>query len=56
MASGVSWPRLIAQIAFASLAIDASLGYDERRDAQNAADNAAYAAAYDDCNPKDTSK
>ena len=41
-------------IAFASLAIDASLGYDERRDAQNAADNAAYAAAYDDCNPKDT--
>ena len=45
---------LLVLIAFASLAIDASLGYDERRDAQNAADNAAYAAAYDDCNPKDT--
>lgn len=45
---------MLVLIAFASLAIDASLGYDERRDAQNAADNAAYAAAYDDCNPKDT--
>lgn len=45
---------MLVLIAFAALALDASLGYDERRDAQNAADNAAYAAAYDDCNPKDT--
>jgi hypothetical protein len=43
---------LLVLLAFAALAIDAGLGYDERRDLQNAADNAAYAAAYEDCDPQ----
>ena len=46
---------MLLLLAMSSLAVDASIGFDERRDAQNAADNAAYAAAYDDCNPKLTS-
>lgn len=43
---------LLLILAFVSLAIDASFGYDERRDLQNAADNAAYAAAYESCSPR----
>lgn len=42
---------LFMLIGFAALAIDAGLGYDDRRGTQNAADNAALAAAWEDCNP-----
>ena len=43
---------LFLLLGFVALAIDASLGYDERRDLQNAADNAALAAAYESCSPR----
>lgn len=42
---------LLLLVGFVSLAIDASMGYDDRRDTQNAADNAALAAAWEACNP-----
>jgi Flp pilus assembly protein TadG len=42
---------LLALMGFAALAIDAGFGYSERRGTQNAADNAALAAAWEDCNP-----
>ena len=43
---------LLVLIGFSALAIDAGLGYSERRGTQNAADNAALAAAWEDCNPQ----
>ncbi len=42
---------LLMLMGFASLAIDAGLGFDDRRGTQNAADLAALAAAWQDCNP-----
>jgi hypothetical protein len=39
-------------MAFASFAIDAGLGFDDRRGTQNAADLAALAAAWQSCNPE----
>lgn len=44
---------LLVLLGFTALAIDAGLGYSERRGTQNAADNAALAAAWEDCNPAD---
>lgn len=43
---------LLVLMGFTALAIDAGMGYSERRGTQNAADNAALAAAWQDCNPK----
>ncbi len=43
---------LLMLFGFAALAIDAGLGYNDRRGTQNAADNAALAAAWEACNPK----
>ena len=43
---------LLMLMGFAALAIDAGLGYSDRRGTQNAADNAALAAAWEQCNPK----
>ena len=43
---------LLMLMGFAALAIDAGLGYSDRRGTQNAADNAALAAAWEKCNPK----
>ncbi len=42
---------LLVLMGFASLAIDAGLGFDDRRGTQNAADLAALAAAWQHCNP-----
>lgn len=42
---------LLLLMGFVSLAIDSSMGYDDRRDTQNSADNAALAAAWEACNP-----
>ena len=39
-------------MAFASIALDLSAGYESRRQTINAADAAALAAAWEDCNPK----
>jgi hypothetical protein len=39
-------------MGFASLAVDAGFGLNDRRDTQNAADIAALAAAWEDCNPR----
>jgi len=47
---------LLVLVAFLALAIDAGLGYDDRRGSQNAADNAALAAAWEDCNPTNSPK
>ncbi len=42
---------LLMLFGVVSLAIDAGFGYNERRGTLNAADNAALAAAWEDCNP-----
>lgn len=42
---------LLVLMAFAALAMDGGLGFDDRRGTQNAADNAALAAAWEACNP-----
>lgn len=42
---------LLVLMGFVALAVDAGLGYDDRRGTQNAADNAALAAAWEACNP-----
>lgn len=42
---------LLLLMGFTSLAIDAGLGFDDRRGTQNAADLAALAAAWQHCNP-----
>ncbi len=44
---------LLVLLAAASFAIDIGLGFNERRDIQNAADNAALAAAFEQCNPRE---
>jgi hypothetical protein len=44
---------LLLLVGFAALAIDGGLGFDQRRGTQNAADNAALAAAWEECNPRD---
>lgn len=44
---------LVLLVGFAALAIDGGLGFDQRRGTQNAADNAALAAAWEECNPRD---
>ena len=44
---------LFVLVGFAALAIDGGLGFDQRRGTQNAADNAALAAAWEACNPRD---
>ena len=44
---------LLVLVGFAALAIDGGLGFDQRRGTQNAADNAALAAAWEACNPRD---
>ena len=46
---------LLLLVGFAALAIDGGLGFDQRRGTQNAADNAALAAAWEACNPRDSS-
>ena len=43
---------LLVLMAFASIALDLSAGYESRRQTINAADSAALAAAWEDCNPK----
>ncbi|MGH8952969.1 MAG: pilus assembly protein TadG-related protein [Acidimicrobiia bacterium] len=43
---------LLVLVGFAALAIDGGLGFDQRRGTQNAADNAALAAAWEECNPR----
>lgn len=43
---------LLVLMAFASIALDLSAGYESRRQTLNAADSAALAAAWEDCNPK----
>jgi Putative Flp pilus-assembly TadE/G-like len=45
---------LFVLVGFAALAIDGGLGFDQRRGTQNAADNAALAAAWEACNPRDS--
>ena len=45
---------LLVLVGFAALAIDGGLGFDQRRGTQNAADNAALAAAWEACNPRDS--
>jgi Flp pilus assembly protein TadG len=42
---------LLVLMGFTALALDAGLGYSERRGTQNAADLSALAAAWEDCNP-----
>lgn len=44
---------LLVLMAFTSIALDLSSGYESRRQTINAADSAALAAAWEDCNPKD---
>lgn len=44
---------LLVLMAFTSIALDLSSGYESRRQTLNAADAAALAAAWEDCNPKD---
>jgi Putative Flp pilus-assembly TadE/G-like len=44
---------MLVLVGFAALAIDGGLGFDQRRGTQNAADNAALAAAWEACNPRD---
>jgi hypothetical protein len=46
---------LLMLMGFAALAIDAGMGYNDRRGTQNAADLAALAAAWEDCNPASAS-
>jgi Flp pilus assembly protein TadG len=46
---------LLVLMGFTAYALDISLGFDERRDTQNAADNSALAAAWEACNPKASS-
>jgi len=43
---------LLVLMAFVSIALDLSAGYESRRQTLNAADAAALAAAWEDCNPK----
>lgn len=43
---------LLVLMAFTSIALDLSAGYESRRQTLNAADSAALAAAWEDCNPK----
>lgn len=43
---------LLLLLGFSALAVDAGLGYDTRRGTTNAADNAALAAAWEECNPQ----
>ena len=43
---------LLVLMAFTSIALDLSAGYESRRQTINAADSAALAAAWEDCNPK----
>lgn len=43
---------LLVLMAFTSVALDLSAGYESRRKTLNAADSAALAAAWEDCNPK----
>jgi uncharacterized membrane protein len=43
---------LLVLMAFASIALDLSVGYESRRQTLNAADSAALAAAWEACNPK----
>ena len=43
---------LLVLMAFTSMALDLSAGYESRRQTINAADSAALAAAWEDCNPK----
>lgn len=43
---------LLVLMAFVSIALDLSAGYESRRQTLNAADSAALAAAWEDCNPK----
>jgi len=43
---------LLVLLGFTALAIDAGVGYNDRRGTQNAADLAALAAAWEDCNPQ----
>ena len=43
---------LLVLMALVSLAVDGGLGFNERRGTQNAADLAALAAAWEDCNPQ----
>lgn len=45
---------ILLLLGFAALAVDAGLGYNDRRGTTNAADNAALAAAYEECNPTGT--
>lgn len=42
---------LLVLMGFTALAVDAGMGYNDRRGTQNAADNAALAAAWESCNP-----
>lgn len=46
---------LLVLMGFTALAIDAGMGYNDRRGTQNAADFAALAAAWEDCNPASAS-
>lgn len=46
---------LLMLMGFAALAIDAGMGYNDRRGTQNAADLSALAAAWEDCNPASSS-
>lgn len=43
---------LLVLMGFASIALDLGAGYESRRQTLNAADAAALAAAWEDCNPK----
>ncbi len=43
---------LLMLMAFTSIALDLSVGYESRRQTLNAADSAALAAAWEACNPK----
>lgn len=45
---------LLVLMAFTSVALDLSAGYESRRQTLNAADSAALAAAWEDCNPKNS--
>lgn len=42
---------MLLLLGFTALAIDAGIGYSDRRGSTNAADNAALAAAWEECNP-----
>ncbi|MEX2280123.1 MAG: pilus assembly protein TadG-related protein [Acidimicrobiia bacterium] len=44
---------LLVLMGFTALSVDLSSGYESRRQTLNAADSAALAAAWEDCNPED---